>query len=59
MWSNTDVKPGNLFWENAQRPEFGLIFGPKITQKSGLRHPLNTCNEHVKHADVQPGKPFL
>ena len=28
MWSDTDVKPGKIIWENDQRPEFYLFCGP-------------------------------
>ena len=47
MWSNTDVETMNTFWENEQRPEFWLIWGPKLAPKLGLWGPYST--QHWKH----------
>ena len=53
MWSNTDVKPVKIFWENGQRLEFLPIVGPKMAPNwaSGAHIPHTskiTCNELVK-----------
>ena len=36
MHTETDAKPVGNFWENDQRPEFLLIWGPKVAKKLGL-----------------------
>ena len=43
MSSNTDVKPVKTFRENDPRPEFLLIWDPKIIPHISK----STCNEHV------------
>ena len=39
MYTKTDAKPVGNFLENNQRPEFWLIWGPKVAQKLGLWGP--------------------
>ena len=41
MYTKTDAKPVEKFWENYQRPEFWLIWGPKVAQKLGLWGPYS------------------
>ena len=53
MQTKTDVKPVENFWQNDQRPEFLLIWGPKWpknwTSEAHILHTSkSTCNEHVK-----------
>ena len=39
MYIKTDAQPVGSFWENDQRPEFWLIWGPKVAQKLVLWGP--------------------
>ena len=41
MYTKTDAQPVGIFWENDQRPEFSLIWGPKVAQKLGLWGPYS------------------
>ena len=63
-WSNTDVKPVKTFWENDRRPEFWLIFGPKMPLIVGLWGPYSTSPLKIlamsmwSNTDVKPVKTF-
>ena len=39
MYTKTDAQPVGNFLENNKRPEFWLIWGPKVAQKLGLWGP--------------------
>ena len=43
MYTTTDAKPVENVWENYQRPEFWLIWGPKgkVAQKLGFWGPYS------------------
>ena len=53
MYTKTDAKQVEKFWENDQRPEFYLFWGPKWPKNwvSGahiIHTSKSTCNEHVE-----------
>ena len=41
MYTKTDAQPVGNIWENDQRPEFWLIWGPKVAPKLGLWGPYS------------------
>ena len=50
MYTKTEVKPVENFWENDQRPEFLLILRPKNSTSDSHILPTSksTCNDQVK-----------
>ena len=64
MYTKTDAQPVGNIWENDQRPEFWLIWGPKWPQNwASEAHILHTSkstwNEHVKQYCCETGKKLL
>ena len=64
MYTKTDTKPVEKFWENYERPEFLLIMGPKwsknwASEAHNLHTSKSTCNEHVKQYWCETSENFL
>ena len=55
MYTKTDAKPVENFWENGQTPEFLLIWGPKVAPKlhePRIFYPNGHWHETVTNAHV-------
>ena len=61
MCTKTDAKPVEIFWENYQRPDFLLIWGPKnwASEAHILHTYKSTWNGHVKQYCCETSENFL